>query len=44
MGGAHLYRGIFARFKIMWRKQNLLQVLFVSTKKIGGNHTFFRDN
>ena len=34
--------GIFyARFKTMYTKQNL--VLFVSEKKIGGKHAFFRD-
>ena len=35
--------GIFACFKTMWRKQNLVGVLGIQ-KKIWGNRAFFRDN
>ena len=44
MGGDFSYRDIFARFKTMWRNQNLASALGISKKKIGGNHAFFRDN
>ena len=40
--GAYSYRDIFARFKIMLRKQNLASARGIQ-KKIGGNRAFFRD-
>ena len=35
MGGAYLYRGIFAWFKIMWRKQNLASALGIQKENWG---------
>ena len=43
MGGAYYYRDIFARFKTMWRKQNLASDFGIQ-KENWGNHAFFRDN
>ena len=40
MGDTYLYRDIFARFKTMWKKRNLVSALGIQ-KENGSNHAFF---